>query len=71
MYIDEVDKLADGPERRGILGGGGGVNTKDVQCALLKRMEDAEVPLPPPSARGGAPPPRLPLPPVGLVQWRC
>ena len=46
VYVDEVDKLADGPERKGLLGGGGsGVNTKDVQCALLKLMEDAEIPL--------------------------
>ena len=57
VYVDEVDKLAEGPERRGLLGGGGGgVNTRDVQCALLKLMEDAEVPLPPPPP--GRPRPR-------------
>ncbi|KAL1498914.1 hypothetical protein AB1Y20_013436 [Prymnesium parvum] len=45
VYIDEVDKLAEPPHRALLGGGGGGVNTRDVQCALLKLMEDAEVPL--------------------------
>ena len=40
VYIDEVDKLADGA--RALLGGGT-VNTRDVQCSLLKLMEDSEV----------------------------
>ena len=64
VYVDEVDKLAeDGRGATGLFGGGGGgVNTKDVQCALLKLMEDAEVPLQA-SGSGGGPgggfPPRL------------
>ena len=45
VYVDEVDKLAEqassGRER--------GVNTRDVQHSLLKLMEDAEVPVAPPS----------------------
>lgn len=62
VYVDEVDKIADSPERKGLFGGGGGgVNTRDVQCALLKLMEDAEVNLPTPPTRS---PPRLPLPPA-------
>ena len=41
-----MDKIADSPEKKGLFGGGGGsVNTRDVQSALLKLLEDAEVPL--------------------------
>ncbi|EOD21382.1 putative ATP-dependent protease Clp, ATPase subunit [Emiliania huxleyi CCMP1516] len=50
VYIDEVDKLAQGP------GGGGhergGVNTREVQASLLKLMEDGVVPLTPGPGRG-------------------
>ena len=56
VYVDEVDKLAE--SGGGLLGGGSGgsgVNTKDVQCALLKMMEDAEVAISP--ATGLAPRP--------------
>ena len=63
VYIDEVDKLAESAARRGggLFGGGGGsgINTRDVQHALLKLMEDAEVPLQPPNASAPSPPPHL------------
>ena len=63
VYVDEVDKLAapsaaGGAATGGGGGGGGGaqgVNTRDVQAALLRLMEDAEVPI----GSNGAPP-RLP-----------
>jgi len=43
VHVDEIDKVAERPA--GLLGGGGTVNTRDVQTALLKLMEDAEVPI--------------------------
>eukprot|EP00633_Aureoumbra_lagunensis_P009516 CAMPEP_0197307884 /NCGR_PEP_ID=MMETSP0891-20130614/5995_1 /TAXON_ID=44058 ORGANISM="Aureoumbra lagunensis, Strain CCMP1510" /NCGR_SAMPLE_ID=MMETSP0891 /ASSEMBLY_ACC=CAM_ASM_000534 /LENGTH=365 /DNA_ID=CAMNT_0042791767 /DNA_START=442 /DNA_END=1539 /DNA_ORIENTATION=+ len=45
IYFDEIDKICDKPT--GILGGGlhGSVNTRDVQTALLRLMEDYEMPL--------------------------
>ena len=49
VYVDEVDKLA---EPAGSLRAErSGVNTRDVQSALLKLMEDAEVPLTPVASR--------------------
>ncbi|KAJ1447151.1 P-loop containing nucleoside triphosphate hydrolase protein [Pelagophyceae sp. CCMP2097] len=46
IYIDEVDKICDRPQSALFAGGGaGGVNTRDVQTALLKLMEDAELPM--------------------------
>uniref|UniRef100_A0A7S4EX90 AAA+ ATPase domain-containing protein n=1 Tax=Chrysotila carterae TaxID=13221 RepID=A0A7S4EX90_CHRCT len=48
VYVDEVDKLAEGA---GSASRGGGVNTRSVQSALLKLMEDAEVPLRAPGER--------------------
>ena len=71
VYVDEVDKLADG-RRRGLMGGaGGGVNTREVQLSLLKLMEDAEVPLLTNSGaqrpqRPAWTPPSTPTPPAAL-----
>ena len=71
VYIDEVDKLCEPPGRRGGLLGGGssGVNTRDVQHALLKLMEDAEIHVGggagsggPGGAGGAGPPSGLPSP---------
>ena len=45
IYIDEVDKLAEAGGRGRGSSGVGGINTRDVQCALLKLMEDGEVSL--------------------------
>ena len=54
VHVDEIDKVAERPG--GLLGGGGSVNTRDVQTSLLKLMEDAELPLPqsPGNRRGAA-----------------
>ena len=70
VYVDEVDKLA-APSAAGGGGSGGGgggaqgVNTRDVQAALLRLMEDAEVPIGAGGGGGGlgggnGAPPRLP-----------
>ena len=45
IYVDEVDKLAQRSARALGVSTGGTINTKSVQSALLKLMEDAEVPI--------------------------
>ncbi|KAJ8598154.1 hypothetical protein CTAYLR_007366 [Chrysophaeum taylorii] len=43
VYIDEVDKICD---KKGLSGlSTPGVNTRDVQCSLLKLLEDFELPV--------------------------
>mmetsp|Transcript_13058 Transcript_13058/g.42569 ORF Transcript_13058/g.42569 Transcript_13058/m.42569 type:complete len:521 (-) Transcript_13058:85-1647(-) len=64
VYVDEIDKVCCA-KKDGLLGGqAGSVNTRDVQTALLKLMEDFEVRLNPPKQPFGTStisqkPPRL------------
>ncbi len=62
VYVDEVDKLSAGlganlPPGSVSTGGGATVNTRDVQTALLKLMEDGEVSLPAGMGHRSGPPP--------------
>jgi len=54
VYVDEVDKLAEAEE----LGGGKGVNTRQVQSSLLKLLEDSEVALTPQPRASHVPAPK-------------
>lgn len=55
IHVDEIDKVAE--KTGGALGGASGsgsINTRDVQTALLKLMEDGEVPIAGPPVGGYA-----------------